>query len=260
MKPANFILDLLRTYGDKGTSARNLMAAASLFSFGDNVMRVTLSRLTGRGMIEKVSRGHYRLAPGSDPIKDFVEEWRLGEQRIRDWSENYLTVYTEVPSDRQTWVLVATGFRQMGQHLWARPDNLRRQGESLYQWLIQLGVSDTAVLLENAFLDMRSVEKLAVQYDKTVMQKQYQSLNEQLKKSAARLDKLPKKQAMIESFSLGGKALQLLAKDPYLPEEMMPNGERLRLWQNMIDYDELGRNAWSGKPGSLPSESLRYAG
>ena len=94
MKPGNFILDLLRTYGQKGTSARNIMHAAGMFSFTDNAIRVTLSRLASRGLIEKVTRGHYRLAPGSDPVNDFVEEWRLGETRRRAWAGTFLTIYT----------------------------------------------------------------------------------------------------------------------------------------------------------------------
>ena len=52
MKPANFILDLLRTYKRRGTSARNIMASAKFFDFSDNLIRVTLSRLVARGIIK----------------------------------------------------------------------------------------------------------------------------------------------------------------------------------------------------------------
>ncbi|MBT3832436.1 MAG: PaaX family transcriptional regulator, partial [Gammaproteobacteria bacterium] len=70
MKPGNFILDLLRTYGQKGTSAQNLMSSSRMFNFSENLIRVTLSRLAARGLIENFERGHYRLAELSDPITE----------------------------------------------------------------------------------------------------------------------------------------------------------------------------------------------
>ncbi len=258
MKPANFILDLLRTYGIKGTSAKNLMSAATLFTYSDNVIRVTLSRLTSRGLIEKVARGYYRLAPGSNPINDFVEEWRLGEERIRPWQGNFITVYAECQPERQIWALDATGFKPLGTNLWARPDNLRRTQASLRAWLVQLGLDETAIVGEGVSFCEGTQHNLLKQYDTEAHLQRYKELDKQLTRSVTRLETLPRQQAMTESFTLGGKALQLLAKDPYLPAELTSTKRRHQLWQKMMRYDEIGRQAWSGEPGSLPSESLRY--
>ncbi|MCH7744410.1 MAG: PaaX family transcriptional regulator, partial [Proteobacteria bacterium] len=52
MKPSGVILDLLRTYQQQGTSARNIMATGKMFGFNENAMRVNLSRLASRQIIE----------------------------------------------------------------------------------------------------------------------------------------------------------------------------------------------------------------
>ena len=64
---------------------------------------------------------------------------------------------------------------------------------------------------------------------------------------------------MKESFTLGGKALQLLAKDPYLPEEVQEPSTREELWQLMMDYDEQGRGVWTDKPATMPADMTSYA-
>ena len=87
MKPSGVILDLLRTYQKRGTSARNIMATGKMFGFKENAMRVNLSRLASRQIIENFKRGHYRLTPGTNPVIEFIAAWRQGEQRYRTWDE-----------------------------------------------------------------------------------------------------------------------------------------------------------------------------
>ena len=71
-QPCNFILDLLRTYGQKSTSTQNLMPSSGALKFDENLTRVTLSRLVARGLIENLERGLYRLTKLSDPITEFI--------------------------------------------------------------------------------------------------------------------------------------------------------------------------------------------
>lgn len=256
MKPGNFILDLLRTYGHRGTSARNIMQAASMFDFTDNAIRVTLSRLAARGLIENVTRGQYRLASGSDPVNDFVEEWRLGESRRRPWTGEFVMVHTCKASARQSWALTATGFIQPREHLWVRPDNLRREGEELVAWLAGLGICEDSVVAVGCRLSDELVAQLQAGYDTGYMQTRYNNLLQQIRKSTASLQDKPYTDALKESFTLGGKVLQILAKDPCLPEEWMASESRAALCDAMIRYDRLGRNVWSGNPDSLPADTL----
>jgi len=71
-KPSNFILDLLRTYGQKDTSTQNLRSSSRMLKFDESLIRVTLSRLVARGLIENLERGLYRLTKLSDPITEFI--------------------------------------------------------------------------------------------------------------------------------------------------------------------------------------------
>ena len=71
-KPCNFILDLLRTYGQKSTSTQNLMPSSREIKFDENLTRVTLSRLVASGLIETFKRGRYRLTKLSDAITKFI--------------------------------------------------------------------------------------------------------------------------------------------------------------------------------------------
>jgi len=50
---------------------------------------------------------------------------------------------------------------------------------------------------------------------------------------------------MVESFRVGGAALRTLAKDPLLPEPIVPAREREALVAAMRDYDARGRASWS---------------
>ncbi len=259
MKLGNFILDLLRTYGQKGTSARNLMSSSRMFKFSENLIRVTLSRLVARGLIENFERGHYRLAELSDPITEFIEEWRIGESRRRAWEEgSFLMAHLEQPTDKEKWVLTSTGFRQLRDGLWLRPDNLRRTGTSLVDWLTQLGISDDTIIGERLMLQEKRYRLLVADYCITELDQQYLNLVFRLERSTDNLKKKPTDQAMIESFTLGGEALHLLAKDPYLPSELQTPQDRDRLWQTMLQYDELGRSIWSGAQGSMPTSITSF--
>ena len=79
MKPANLILSLLRTYQHQGTSVKNIMDTGAMFGFNQNMMRVNLSRLVTRGLVVNTGRGHYRICEVADPVNQFVENWRAGE-------------------------------------------------------------------------------------------------------------------------------------------------------------------------------------
>lgn len=260
MKPANLVLDLLRTYGRRGTGVSNLMETAKLFQVSENAMRVTLTRLTGRGLVEKVRRGHYRLAEGSDPITDFVEEWRLGEKRRRPWQANhFLLVHCPAETDKDAWVLNATGFRSSTPNFWMRPDNLSRRSDELRSWLAGMGLSDSSLIAEGAELSEKDAKTFLQLYRVKHLDKQYQALIKNLEASAKRLEALPKAVAMKESFRLGGQALQLLAKDPYLPVELQSPSLRQALWQMMLAYDEQGRGVWTDKPAIMPTDMTSYA-
>ena len=259
MKPGNFILDLLRTYGQKGTSAQNLMTSSRMFNFSDNLIRVTLSRLVTRRLIENFERGHYRLAQLSDPITEFIEEWRIGESRRRPWEPGLFLMAQSVKlTNKEKWLLTSTGFKQLRSGLWLRPDNLHRTGQRLVAWLSQLGLSEEPIVGERLMLQQKHYGSLIDDYDINKLEQGYVELTAKLEHSADRLQKKPLALAKVESFNLGGEGLHLLAKDPYLPAELQSPRNRERLWQTMLRYDDLGRSIWSPEQGSMPTSITSF--
>lgn len=265
MKPANVILDLLRTYPARGTSARKIMAAGELFGLNDNLMRVTLSRLVQKGIIENFERGYYRLSNRTDPLSDFVEEWREGEARRIAWDENsWLLVHTSgKTADKRNWALQSTGFRMIQDSLWMRPDNLAIEHSTLEQRLSDLGTAHPFILVSGGYITDPWRREWMERIDVDSLTQQYVAAVRDLEESLARLPDLPRADAMIETFNVGGKAIQLLAKDPLLPDQIQDPATRIRLWELMLEYDKTGRSIWAGKdpnvPDSMPISQTRIA-
>lgn len=251
MKPSSVILDLLRTYPpQKGTGVKTIMATGAMFGFNENLMRVNLSRLVSKGVVENFRRGHYRLTNHTDPLNDFVESWRLGEARIRDWDgHSWLLLHHDIaPSDKRDWALDAMGFRPISESLWLRPDNLALVQGELEQRLIVLGVENTCLLAGGCNVARRWQEAFEAHFDFPAMAARYAHHLESLKVSLARLESMPIEKALKESFLLGGEVVHLLAKDPLLPAEYIDTTTRESLWRTMLDYDTKGREIW-GKRG-----------
>ncbi|MEX2327061.1 MAG: hypothetical protein WD558_04975, partial [Pseudomonadales bacterium] len=228
MTPASIILDLLRTYRHRGTAVKEIMAAGAMFDFSENAMRVNLSRLVGKGLVENFERGYYRISDHADPVNEFVEAWREGEDRVKPWDgASWLVVHSsheEAP--KRAWALDANGFRQIAEGLWARPDNLSLTHTALDMRLRQLGVDARSVLLTNAQIDKRCQDAWLIQFDLDRLVTTYSESEKALRQSAARLTKLPRRDALKESFHLGGEAVHILAKDPLLPSEVIDTTQR----------------------------------
>jgi len=254
MKPAALILDLLRTYSDKGTSVKTIMSTGRMFGFSENLIRVNLSRLVTKNTVENFRRGYYRLSHASDPVNDFVERWRLGEQRRKTWVEstwNCIHINTPLTS-RGAWALTNNGFREVVDNLWIRPDNLSLEAKALKQLLLRLGLQDSAVMISGARVDETISDLWYDNFNLKDLDQTYTKMIQKLNRSLTGLRNLPIEAAKKESFNLGGSAISLLVKDPLIPEQYYPADNRINLWQTMLRYDEQGRNVWASKPAELP--------
>jgi len=107
-------------------------------------------------------------------------------------------------------------------------------------------------------LQKRDYRSFVDDYQINKLDQRYLDVVSRLESSTENLQKKPTNLAMIESFTLGGEALHLLAKDPYLPTELQDPRSRERLWQAMLQYDELGRNIWSPAQGSMPTSITSF--
>ncbi len=247
-RPADVLLDLLRSVGRKGYSVRFLIESGALFGFTENTVRVTLSRLLARELVESPARGRYRLARRSDTVNAFVERWRAGEKRVRPWTPgDWLFAHAASPAARGRWVLDALGFREARLGLWVRPDNLAPELAGLRALARDLGLGDDVLLVAGRPEGDPVPEAWVALWDPPAWIAAQRELTRRLKESAARLPGLPTAKARLESFRLGGEAIHCLAKDPLLPEALADPSARRALWEEMLAYDALGRAAWANR-------------
>lgn len=263
MKPTNIILDLLRTYGTRGTSVQDIASTGALFGLNENRIRVCLSRLRAKGVIENSSRGHYRLCDTADPVNAFAERWRLGELRVKAWQGDWNCVHLpSAPSrmGKSAWALTNFGFAAMDASLWVRPNNLNIPNSDLRQQLRSLGVANEAILIGAAELEPTLERNWLRAFKPSRLEQRYTDMIKLLEDSLARLPKLEQSLAKKETFDLGGQGIQLLATDPLLPAQMHNTETRKKLWQTMCRYDEVGRQIWAGqhKPSVTPMSQSEF--
>ncbi|MCP5186117.1 MAG: hypothetical protein H6993_19275 [Pseudomonadales bacterium] len=242
--PSNLILDLLRSARTRQRSARALVAAGELFGHSANTMRVTLSRLMGRGLIESPQRGLYRLTRQTDALNDFVERWRLGEARVRPWTPGTWVFAHPASTDNDTlWALDALGFRDVHAGLFARPDNLALSLAELRELALSIGLEKDTLLLEGSAADMTAV--WITHWQPKRLNDEYAHALARLEASAKALPALSPARAQLTCFTLGGEMIHRLAKDPLLPTGFVDTRLRERLWRAMLAYDIQGKAVWA---------------
>jgi len=237
---------MLRSARSRRRTTRSLISAGELFGFSANTMRVTLSRLMARGLIESPERGLYQLSSQTDALNEFVERWRLGEARVRAWAPGaWLFAHLQGEVAGSEWALDALGFREVRPALYARPDNLTLTLTELRPLAASIGLEPGVLLLAGTPDDERAGERWQKAWHPKRLDDEYEDALARLKTSAERLSALPLDEARLECFALGGEMIHRLAKDPLLPAEMVDVAARERLWRAMLDYDVQGKDIWA---------------
>ena len=190
---------------------------------------------------------------------------RLGEARIRPWDgASWLLVHTPTADNPQRdWALDAMGFRPISDGLWARPSNLTSDPDQVESRLTALGLEPGAVIIRDAGLAEPWPTRWREQFDVAGLLARYEECRQQLDDSLAHLDNLRHDEALKESFRLGGAAVQMLAKDPLLPEQWIDTRPRRELWRRMLTYDQKGREIWgrrgTDRPEIMPTPQHQVA-
>ncbi len=267
VKPTSIVLDLLHSHIGHTGSVRSIMRVGALFGFSQNTMRVTLSRLVSRGLLESPRRGSYRLSDSTSALNRFVDGWRQGEARCRAWRKKQwlichrsgATMFNseEKKQSKGGWALESLGLREVREHLWARPDNLASSRPLLLQQLFDLGLESDALLLGPCSIEAEIADAWRQIWDTQVLEARYRKAILALKESAAELPSLGREDAMLQSFSRGGEVIHLLAKDPLLPEEWLNIQLRETLWKAMLDYEEQGKAVWAEPEHQAPTHLPR---
>ncbi|MBL4682193.1 MAG: hypothetical protein JKY88_15920 [Pseudomonadales bacterium] len=260
MKATTLIIDLLRTYQERGADVKTIMDTGKLFDYSENLMRVSLSRLVNKEIVVKLQRGQYRLSNTTNPINEFAERWRLGEDRCKPWPEDsWICVHIPLALDKRSrWVLNINGLRQVSDKLWTRPDNLNLINTESF--LIKMGLTENIIFISSASLSEKVKNQWFEQFDTRTLDQEYLDMQSKLTKSLDRLNTLPLHQAKKESFHLGGAAIALLANDPLIPIKRHSPKNRIKLWKTLKTYDQRGRYIWSlsslSRPNTTPTSGL----
>lgn len=253
MKPSakSFLLDLLSTLKRGTMPVSALVEAGQLFGIGANNLRVTLARLLAAGQVARDERGRYRLAGGT--VARRLETWRDLERRTRKWNAAWIGVHltTADPKIGRTErrarkrALDLLGFQPLRSGFYVRPDNLSAGVDGVRDDLRNLGLPPSDLVFEVRRLDAEEDTAARSLWDTNTLQARYHTLLDELAGSTAHLANATARDAMVESFLVGGSALRELVRDPLLPDEICPTDDRRALLEAMKQYDRLGRAAWA---------------
>ncbi|MDH5676042.1 MAG: hypothetical protein OEZ06_28225 [Myxococcales bacterium] len=248
--PRRVVLNLVRVTPERAIAVQRLVEAGALFGFKGNAVRVAVTRLVSDGLLQSDERGSYRLGSAAQAKNRHVEQWRSGEARVRPWSGGWLAVVLPSSLERAArrsslQALSQLGFCEGWPGLWVRPDNLSACIDGLSERLLSLGLSEQAELFGLERPSARLAAHFATElWPLSALQRGYERSIAALRESLDRLDSMPREQALVQSFLLGGEAIAVLAKDPLLPAELMDVSGRAELSELMLRYDRVGHRLW----------------
>jgi phenylacetic acid degradation operon negative regulatory protein len=179
---------------------------------------------------------------------------------MRRWDGSWIGVHgagTRSARERRRRVraLRLLGFRRLETGLEIRPDNWVGGADVLRKELAALGLTPSVPVFRLSDLDPATQARALALWDPAPLVSGQRRTRERLDTSLARLGDLPRQQAMVESFELGGDGIRQLVLDPLLPEEIVPGTERRALVSSMRRYDAAGRRAWAGWLGEAAPRS-----
>lgn len=232
-----------------------LIGAGEAFGIDANRMRVTITRMCSRGLVEHDTldeRGQYRLGPASMSTLGRVSSWRAIACATRQWHGEWLAVHTSAiaKSDRaarrQTEkALGFFSFAPLAQELLVRPDNLSLRTEGVRQELTSLGADSRTTCFRMESLSEQDDLRARTLWDLDRLRAGYRDAIDSMRASRRRLARLDEQAAMVESFVVGGRVIRLLVLDPLLPDEILPSDDRRRVADELREYDKLGRACWA---------------
>lgn len=266
-KARHLILDLLLASDGAPLPARDAIVACALFGISANNARVALARLSSDGLIETAERGSYALSARAHELADDVATWRTAEQRVREWSGDWIAVHCGSlgRSDRAALrgrgrALDMLGFRELERGLWLRPDNIEQDLEAVRRRLRTLGLEREASVFIAGRFDTAREARIAKLWNGKALSANYRKLRTELDTWLCAHQTLDPDVAAREAFLLGGKAIRHVVYDPLLPAPLVDAEARHAFVETVRRFDQVGRRIWqrlyetSAMPaGALPS-------
>lgn len=250
-KARHLILDLLLATDGEPLSARDAIIACALFGISANNARVALARLSSDGLIETAERGSYTLSARAHELADDVATWRTAEQRVRNWSGDYIAVHCGAlgRSNRAALrgrrrALDMLGFRELERGLWLRPDNIERDLDAVRRRLRKLGLEAEASVFIAGGFDPAAEVRIAKLWNGKALTANYRKLRAELEAWLRSHERLEPGVAARDVFLIGGKAIRHVVYDPLLPDPLVDAQARHAFVETVRRFDQVGRSIW----------------
>jgi phenylacetic acid degradation operon negative regulatory protein len=248
----SLILDLLSTLRGRSMPVSALVASGEVFGLSSESVRVTLMRLVRRGLVERAGLGRYRLSRKAAPVQSQVASWTLLEERVNpQWKANWIGVHTgalgrtgRTQVRRRERAFRLLGFAELVDDLWIRPDNLAGGVGFVRRRLHELGLDPAAPVFSIAEMDAADEARARTLWNADALAAGYRETRRALAGSRHRVRTMPLQEALVESFTVGGRALRQIVLDPLLPEPLVKTAERRALVEELKSYDQQGRERW----------------
>lgn len=255
----DLLMDILSVPAGRALSAKVLCSAGEILGFAENAVRVALTRLVQQKKIEKVGRAAYALHPSRLPLILDVADWRARLGRMTVWDGDWIAIADPViPAVERTTkrlhdrALSLGGFRTWKPGLHLRPNNLIGGLEALRERIPALGLAGGAEFLSLHPLAKDQHDKVIALWNIAELVEIYRRLLKDLQSSEKRRSRASLDEAARESLLLGRNVISHLARDPLLPAELMPGGDRDALVAAINVYERESKRTWNTLLGLDP--------
>lgn len=227
-------------------STNQLIQLCALFDINESQLRTNLSRMSANNLIKVKRRGknaYYMLADRGEAVKkniarSFVSlDWS-------DWDKKWWGVSFSVPAVEKAErhyirkKLMAYRFVSYNPGFWVRPLN---RGEKLEQRLESVFANKHCRAIEFDFFDNITAEQISSLWKLGEINIEFERGLQIIYDSRVKIQHMSPADAYIERLLSGDSIVNILFKDPLLPEIYLPNdwaAQRLKseftLWDNQI--------------------------
>ncbi len=249
LSPRNIILDLMGVSHPNPMEAAHLPVISHVFSVPVNNLRVALTRLAAKGMLDNTQRGVYRLSAKAIVRNEFTRRWKSPQYSDKPWDASWIACHLSKGSNRSIRsksinALNWFGFKPGLDGIWVRPNNLVQSVSELLSVLRSLGLEAHAQVFSINDVEATLAKSWQTLWATTELDTRYQQLNEKLLHSFKQLQSAQPTTTLLETCLLGSEAIHLLATDPQLPPDIRPACHYEELRTTMLEYDQIGRKIW----------------
>ncbi len=261
ISPKSLILSMMLVSDQHTLPIKALVDIGNVFGFSSNTIRVTTTRLIREGRIESDERGLYRLSDQSTPFSRYLDNWRLGEERLKPWDGRWICCLLSTGTKKQKMDagkrLRLAGFREGYPNLFVRPNNLSLDLGQLRAVLAPPYEEDVLLLFVSGDFETQITDAWRKDlWDIDTITRIQSDCLVKLEKSMTMLGRISIEEALEESYLLGSEAVHLLVNDPLLPQEFMSNQQRSSLTRCMLSYDEVGKSIWTKRFSDLQLQKI----